>query len=212
VVRTAPDEAGRPRPDAADDARHDARHADADGAVAEEQALPPVAVVDIDGVVADVRHRVGHLQQYPPDWGGFFSAAALDPPLPRGVDRVHALTASGHDIVWLTGRPEWLRRVTENWLAEQGLPAGVLLMRPNSDRRPARALKAGVVRAVATGTSVLGRRPAPPRDIAMVLDDDDLVVGRLRRDGWPVEQADWVGLTRDGADRLAAAQENEGRT
>jgi hypothetical protein len=174
--------------------------------------LPPVAIIDIDGVVADVRHRVRHLQDWPPDWAAFFAAADLDPPLPVGVARVQELVDSGHEIVWLTGRPEWLRDITEDWLADQGLPAGTLLMRPNADRRPARSLKAGIVRALSDGRPVPGHAAGPPRAIAIIVDDDSLVVERLRADGWPVEQADWVGLSVEGASRLAEAQEEEGRT
>jgi hypothetical protein len=181
-------------------------------AVQPAEALPPVAIVDIDGVVADVRHRVRHLQDWPADWASFFAAAGLDLPLPVGVARVRALEDSGHEIVWLTGRPEWLRDITEDWLADQGLPAGTLLMRPNADRRPARSLKAGIVRALSDGRPVPGHAAGPPRSIAIVVDDDSLVVERLRADGWPVEQADWVGLTVEGASRLAEAQEEEGRT
>jgi hypothetical protein len=175
-------------------------------------ALPPVAVVDIDGVVADVRHRVPYLEEYPPDWAGFFSAADLDPPIAHGLARVRGLVASGHEIVWLTGRPEWLRSVTRSWLAGHRLPTGTLLMRPVHDRRPARVLKAGALRALAAGRSVFGRRPGPPREIAVVVDDDTAVVARLRADGWPVEQADWLDLDPGGADRLAEAQERDGRT
>ena len=183
-----------------------------DRAVRTDPALPAVAIVDIDGVVADVRHRVGHLQRYPPDWGGFFAAADRDHPLPVGVERVHALVESGHEVIWLTGRPEWLRDLTEDWLTEQGLPVGMLLMRPNYDRRPARVLKSAMVRALADGRPVPTFTARPPRRIAVVVDDDTLVVERLRADGWSVEQADWIGLAGDGAERLNEAQEREGRT
>src|ERR1700712_5122014 len=99
----------------------------ADATPPPDGCLAPVAVVDIDGVVADVRHRVGRLQRRPPDWVGFFAAADRDAPLAAGVDRVLDLIAAGHEIVWLTGRPEWLRGITERWLDEQGLPVGMLL-------------------------------------------------------------------------------------
>jgi hypothetical protein len=174
--------------------------------------LAPVAVVDIDGVVADVRHRVGRLERRPPDWAGFFSAADRDQPLSIGVARVHDLVAAGYEVVWLTGRPEWLRDVTEQWLDEQGLPVGMLLMRPNYDRRPARVLKASVVRALASGRGLPGYAAGAPRDIALILDDDLQVVERLRADGWPVERAEWVGPANTRVRRLHDAQEREGRT
>jgi hypothetical protein len=169
-------------------------------------------VVDIDGVVADVRHRVRYLEQFPPDWMSFFAEAGLDPPLPVGLAHVQALLAEGYEVVWLTGRPEWLRDTTASWLAAQGLPSGVLLMRPNGDRRPARRLKSSAVRALAEGRRVFNHVPAGPRHVVLVLDDDTSVVATLRAEGWPVEQADWVGLSMEGFQRLHQAQEAEGRT
>ncbi len=42
-------------------------------------ALPSVAVFDIDGVLADVRHRLHHVAARPKDWDAFFGAAPQDP-------------------------------------------------------------------------------------------------------------------------------------
>ena len=81
-----------------------------------------LAVFDIDGVVADVRHRLHHLD-WPVSWRGFFAAAGRDPLLPEGASLVADL-AGQHDIVWLTGRPEWLRDVTADWLARHWARAG----------------------------------------------------------------------------------------
>src|ERR1700759_5545664 len=80
--------------------------------VTKEQHVPagstrPLAVIDIDGVVADVRHRLRFLDRRPKDWDGFFAAADQDLPLEAGIARVTEL-AGGHDVVWLTGRPERL--------------------------------------------------------------------------------------------------------
>ena len=36
----------------------------------------PLAIVDIDGVVADVRHRLVHVQSRPKDWDAFFDASS----------------------------------------------------------------------------------------------------------------------------------------
>ena len=53
------------------------------------------AVVDIDGVVADVRHRLAFLDRRPKDWDGFFDAAVEDPLLPEGAAVVAELAARG---------------------------------------------------------------------------------------------------------------------
>jgi hypothetical protein len=157
---------------------------------------PPLAVVDIDGVVADVRHRLHHLESRPKDWGAFFAAAGDDPPLAEGLARVRELAAD-HDVVYLTGRPERLRRVTEAWLARHGIGGHRLVMRGPGDYRPAKRTKVEEVRRLARG-----------RTVAVVLDDDPDVVAALAGDGWPVVLADWVPHSRT----LRAAQEQDGRT
>lgn len=75
-------------------------------------AETPIAVFDVDGVVADVRHRLRHVVRRPKDWIAFFAAADRDPALADGVELVHRF-AVDHRVVWLTGRPERLRAVTE---------------------------------------------------------------------------------------------------
>jgi hypothetical protein len=164
--------------------------------VVDAEASRPLAVIDVDGVVADVRHRLGFLRQRPGDWDAFFAAATADPPLAQGVDLVLGLAAD-HDVVWLTGRPERSRADTERWLADQGLPVQTVRMRPDGDRRSARVFKRAELRRLARG-----------RRVAVVVDDDPAVVTLLKGDGWPVVQADWLPYE----DALRNAQEVEGRT
>ena len=57
--------------------------------------LSPYVVVDLDGVLADVRHRVHHVERRPKDWAAFFAAATDDPVLPEGRATVDALVAVG---------------------------------------------------------------------------------------------------------------------
>jgi phosphoglycolate phosphatase-like HAD superfamily hydrolase len=156
----------------------------------------PLAVVDIDGVVADVRHRLHFVDGSPRRWDAFFAAAKDDPPLAEGVRRVHGLLAD-HDVVYLTGRPERIRRATEKWLAEQGIGGLRVIMRRDSDRRPARQLKKSELAKLARSATV-----------ALMLDDDPAVCAELRAAGYPVEQATW--MTRPAA--LDEAQERAGRT
>jgi hypothetical protein len=155
-----------------------------------------LAVFDVDGVVADVRHRLHHLNRRPKDWVRFFAGAARDPALARGVELARQY-AQDHVLVWLTGRPEYLRGITATWLAEQGLPHELLFMRPDRDHRPAREFKSEQLRLLS--------RESP---IDVVVDDDPLVVSRLTREGWPVRLADWVPYQSTMRD----AQEREGRT
>lgn len=154
---------------------------------------------DIDGVLADVRHRLHFLQRRPKDWKGFFNAAPDDPVLEPG--RVAALEAArSTTIIYVTGRPHRCRRDTVNWLAQHGLPAGDLHMRPNYDRRPARFYKGEVIAKIAAG-----------HELVTVIDDDDRVVDHLRELGLPVLHATWM-QGDEQLDLLEEAQETEGRT
>lgn len=156
----------------------------------------PLAVFDIDGVVADVRHRLHHLERRPKDWRSFFAGAAGDPPLPDGVELARHHAVDG-ELVWLTGRPDRLRRVTKRWLDGCGLPAGRLVMRAGRDFRPATVVKLEALEALADG-----------RDVSVVVDDDPAVVAVLGAAGWPVRLADWV--PREPV--LREAQHTDGRT
>jgi hypothetical protein len=155
-----------------------------------------LAVFDIDGVLADVRHRLHHLQARPQRWEAFFSAAERDPLLAEGAARLRVAQAE-HDVVYLTGRPERNRRLTRAWLARHDLPTGPLHMRPDHDHRPARWVKRNTL-----------RRLARTRRIASVLDDDPAVVAVLEADGWPTELATWL----PHSSTLQSAQEQQGRT
>ena len=155
-----------------------------------------VAVIDIDGVVADVRHRLHHLRRTPARWDRFFAEAPADPLLEVGAGAARDL-ASEYPVVWLSGRPEWLRTVTQTWLDGYQLPGGRLLLRADGDYRPAARFKLSEV-----------RRLARSRRIAAMLDDDPLVVRTIRTAGFPIVLADWVPHER----ALHEAQERHGRT
>lgn len=140
----------------------------------------PLAVLDIDGVLADVSHRVAHVQRRPKNWAAFFAAMADDPVLPEGLALANQL-AEEHDVVYLTGRPAAYAQVTRDWLDRHGLPAGPVMHRRDGDRRPARVAKAALLRAILAKASV-----------AVAVDDDEAVCGAYRRLGVHVVRADWA--------------------
>ena len=176
-------------------------------------APPSAAVFDLDGVLADVRHRLHHVAARPKRWDAFFAAAPQDPPLAEGLAAVAEASARGHVIVYLTGRPERCRDDTLTWLAAHGLPEGELFMRDDADRRPARLTKVAHLRRLARRMSV-----------AMLVDDDTAVVEAVRAAGFPVLHATWMdgevspstsesASGRENAqDVLFEAQEADGRT
>ena len=164
-------------------------------------ASPPeepraIAVIDIDGVLADVRHRLVHLDKRPKDWGSFFRAAAKDPPLAEGLDAARRL-AEVYEVVYLSGRPEHLRKDTVAWFRRHGVPEGELHLRPRNDFRPAREFKVAML-----------RRFSDRAPVALLVDDDALVLEAARAAGFDVLPATWMG----SAPELHEAQEEEGRT
>ena len=166
-------------------------------------AQRPLAVFDVDGVLADVRHRLSFLDRRPKDWDGFFGAAPLDPPLADGVALARE-RARDCEVVYVTGRPERCRADTLAWFVRHGLPPGRLAMRGNRDRRPARQAKVDLLAALATD-----------RIVAVVVDDDPTVCDAYAARGYPVVRATWMPTAENACqqgDLLAQAQDVEGRT
>ncbi len=161
-----------------------------------ERSHEVVAAVDIDGVLADVRHRLHHLERSPKDWDGFFAAAADDPPLDEGLRVVRRL-AGVCRIAYVSGRPERCRADTLAWLARHDLPDGDLLLRPLGDFRAARFLKVDLL-----------DRLAEQGPVTVLVDDDPQVCEAARRAGYDVLPATWMAAQPT----LTEAQESDGAT
>ena len=160
----------------------------------------PVAVFDIDGVLADVRHRLRHVRSKPKDWQAFFADAVRDEPHPQGLALLREM-ARDHDVLLLTGRPEHTRPQTQAWLESYGLGAYPVHMRPVGDRRPAAVVKRQFLRDLARTCT-----------IALVVDDDPVVVGILREAGFEVHHAEWEQRAEQEQAALLEVQEVEGRS
>ena len=158
--------------------------------------MRPLAVFDLDGVLADVAHRLRFLDSRPADWQAFFNAAGDDGVHQEGLDLVTE-AAKDCDIAYVTGRPDWCRADTTAWLSEHGFPDGTLVMRRTGDRRPARLTKPPLLRELARD-----------RVVAVVVDDDLEVCDAYEQAGWPVLRATWASRST----ALERAQEAQGRT
>ena len=157
-------------------------------------------MIDIDGVLADVRHRLHFVLEEPKNWGGFFAAARHDPPLSAGIETVRRLSEVFR-IVYLSGRPEHCRKDTLDWFRRFALPEGELHLRPHGDHRPARLMKVEALDRLS--------REAP---VAVLVDDDEEVCAAARKAGYDVLPATWMHEAPEELAALRAAQESEGRT
>lgn len=161
----------------------------------------PMTVFDIDGVLADVSHRLHHLEGPDKDWDGFFDAAVDDRVLVDGLSRVRQMVELGKSCVYLSGRPERTRTITVEWFQRHDFPALDLYLRPDMDRRPARLFKPSVL-----------ERLGGPSGIEMVFDDDDAVVEQLQVLGYAVTHVLWGKSSAQDQGVLDQAQERLGRT
>ena len=100
-----------------------------------------VYIVDIDGTIANINHRLHFIQQDPKLWDEFFDACTDDAPIDDVIDVVSTLTTlifgRGYvRILYLTGRPERVRLKTQLWMSIHNLPRGEIIMRKDGDHRP----------------------------------------------------------------------------
>ena len=131
----------------------------------------PIVIVDIDGTVADVRHRLHHINSgRKKDWKAFFEAMDHDTPIAFVIRWVHELEKD-HEIVVVTGRPEHYRKRTEKWLQDHGIRYARLCMRPDGDHRPDYTVKAEFL------------REFPKGSIAFAIDDREPVCKMWKQNG-----------------------------
>lgn len=93
-------------------------------------------IIDIDGTLANVEHRVRHLHCDPKDWKSFHGSLMKDTPHDWCVEIINAFKSRGHSIILLTGRDADYRDLSVQWLEEHGIDYDHLHMRPEGDRRP----------------------------------------------------------------------------
>jgi hypothetical protein len=146
-------------------------------------------ICDIDGTVADCRHRLHHvLPGGKRNWDRFFEGMVDDPVIKPVRDLVwHATTQGDWEeiaLVFSSGRPETYRVETEVWLRAAGLPldsfsSDRLYMRPANDTRPDHVVK----------REMLDRIRADGYEPFIVIDDRPSVVAMWRESGLVCLQA-----------------------
>lgn len=138
-------------------------------------------IFDIDGTLADIRHRRPFLDGERPDWKRFNAAMGDDLPNAPIVSLYRSLWNSGdYDLQIVTGRNEASRKVTETWLTWNDIPFNRVTMRADGDFRRDDVVK----------SEILDRFLAEGRDIAFTVDDRQQVVDMWRARGVTCLQCD----------------------
>ena len=101
-------------------------------------------IFDIDGTLADASHRDHYAKE--DKWDKFFDPKIVkeDKPIEAAQQILPKMLALAEEIYFITGRPESLRKTTENWLEDYfGIrPAkSKLKMRENGDKRKSSVVK-----------------------------------------------------------------------
>lgn len=108
-------------------------------------------VFDIDGTLADHRHRLKYIEGPVKDWNAFFEGMRDDGVFLPVCELLWMFYQSGTNVVFVTGRPERYREVTKEWFARKlsfVVKDENLLMRPDGDRRPDVDVKAEALAAL----------------------------------------------------------------
>lgn len=78
-----------------------------------------IYIVDIDGTIADLTHRLHFIQGDKKDWDSFHAACMYDKPIKDVLDVVISLeNLINCELKFVTGRPESSRKDTQKWLAK----------------------------------------------------------------------------------------------
>ena len=138
-----------------------------------------LVLCDIDGTLADCRHRKRLLLNGKMDWSHFLSPAlvAQDPLIVPVANLIYSLPDTDNYVIFVTGRHEGLREVTTTWLTHNYLLSPEdsydgLRMRKHDDFRPDHVIKEEIL------DQIITEMGGPPN---LVIDDRPSVLEMWRR-------------------------------
>lgn len=95
---------------------------------------PPAIIIDLDGTLADISHRIHYLKDGKKNWKAFFEEMDKDK-LNLWCREIMDKFRQDHKIIILSGRPNNYREKTEKWLKDNSVYYDKLLMRAKNDMR-----------------------------------------------------------------------------
>lgn len=133
-------------------------------------------IFDIDGIVADITHRLHYMKEK--NYEKFYSEEELakDEEIVAGINLVNKLYKSDDSfVVFMTGRPESTYTATRKWLyGHEVKHCQYVFFRANGDYRPSPIVKVeGVERVIAEAKKLLD---AASKD---GITDDELKLGNI---------------------------------
>lgn len=138
-------------------------------------------LVDLDGTLTDVDHRVHHVQKEKIDWRAFSEGMSDDSLNLWCAEIIVAMADRGYKIIFVTGRSESYRQRSESWLCRHKISYDELYMRRSKDRREDSVIK----------EEIYLKSIRDSHDVLFVLDDRLSVVKMWRELGLVCLQCDW---------------------
>ena len=132
-------------------------------------------IVDIDGTLADVNHRLHHIRGRRKSWKKFFKLMSADKPVEEVIAQVGELSRD-HKIYVVSGRPEDYRETTVEWLRLHQVPYEALYMRRAGDYRPDDVVKQEIL-----------DRYFDKDNIELVIEDRPRVIRMWKKNGLKVQ-------------------------
>jgi predicted secreted acid phosphatase len=139
----------------------------------ESGIIDKAIIVDLDGTLCDIEHRVHHVRTKPKNWKAFNQSMDQDQPYFWCIELIAAMKSRGYKVFFVTGRDENSRDMTESWLLRHKVEFDELHMRKKSDFREDSDVKEEIYK----------KTIAPRAEILFVIDDRKSVVERWRKLG-----------------------------
>lgn len=141
--------------------------------------MKPAIICDLDGTLCDTTWRQHLVTQKPKKWKEFFAGIPNDPPHKHIMDLVKLYYNNGYEILFITGRDESFRKITEEWLEKHVYYISYkLFMRDIDDKRHDYEIKLEIY-----NTDV-----KPHYEVSFALEDRTQVVEMYRSIGVPCLQ------------------------
>jgi predicted kinase len=129
-----------------------------------------IIICDIDGTIADGRHREHFLAQDKKDWASYYALLCYDEPIDL-ICRWIAEEIKERTVILVSGRPDTYQRETVAWLKMCRIKYDYILMRRGDDKRPDTMVKADILKLL------------PKEKIVCVIDDRPSVCRMWKENG-----------------------------
>lgn len=140
--------------------------------LSEKKELHPAIIVDLDGTLCNIDHRLHFMKGEKKNWKGFFESLK-DDSINSWCQEIIYKFENNYKIILCSGRPDDHRKATEEWLEKYGINYDALYMRKRNDFRPDHVVK----------EIIYDFNIEPQYDIMFAIDDRQSIIDMWRSKG-----------------------------